>query len=401
MIDAEDRPFTDEAFTRLARAAGCESRWLEVPGLPGGALLRRFISRHPAEGQGRAVLLVHGASASSRTFLVPDGGIVACLLERGVEVWTLDWRASSLLSRRLRRAHSARLLEPGAFHLQAAAQGELACALHAIRAAGARQISVLAHCVGAALVTTAILRGALGPDVDRVVLTTLGMFCRVGLENWFKGNERVLEGLGEEEFHDGWPAISPWAATGRPEYRWPRQLETMFSLWRRTPACHACDSELCHRVSFMFGMPFNPELVASMHGASGGVAPRSLEEAGPEHGFWGHFGDMPLGLYVQVAQSLRQGWLPDVNLEHAEGELQQKFAAFELTLITGHDNLLWHRESLDFMYDWLRRTPERGERPRVTKHVARGFGHQDLFWCEDGSRRATIYARLLDGLGAR
>jgi pimeloyl-ACP methyl ester carboxylesterase len=398
---AEDRPFADEAFTRLARSAGCESRWLaEVPRLPGGALLRRFIPRCPS-GQGRAVLLVHGASASSRTFLVPDGGLVAYLLERGLDVWTLDWRASSLLSRRLRKAHSARSLQPDVFHLGSAAEGELALALDVIRASGAQQVGVLGHCVGAALVTTGILRDRIGAGVDRVVLTTLGMFCRVGLENWFKGNERVLEGLAAEDFPDGWPAISPWAATGRAEFRWPRQLETMFTLWRAMPARHACDSELCHRVSFMFGMPFNPELVAAMHGASAGEAPRSLEQAGPEHGFWGHFGEMPLGLYVQVSQSLRQGWLPDVDIRRAEGELQQKFAAFDLTLITGHDNQLWHRESLDFMYDWLRRTPERGDRPRVTKHVARGFGHQDLFWCEDALRREGIYARLLEGLGGR
>ncbi|HTV24663.1 MAG TPA: hypothetical protein VMG12_38490, partial [Polyangiaceae bacterium] len=78
-VDRPDPLPDDERFVRLARAA-TQHYWL-----PAGAelgpreclLLRRFQPKHSAR---RAVLLVHGASANSRTFLVPRGGFVRHLL---------------------------------------------------------------------------------------------------------------------------------------------------------------------------------------------------------------------------------------------------------------------------------------------------------------------------------
>jgi len=230
--------------------------------------------------------------------------------------------------------------------------------------------------------------------VDRVVLTALGAFFRVGLENWLKGNERVLEELANQPGAASNP-ISPWAATGRDLHRWPDELEELYDIWKTTPARHDCANPFCHRVSFMFGMPYNPNLVEAMHAVDPADAPPSLEAASPQHGFWGQFGDMPLGLYIEVAQSLRQGWLDNVP-PSGFAALRQKLSSIQLTLITGNENQLWHRESIDVMYDWLQRSP-RPARP-VVKHVENGFGHQDLFWCEESARRRRLYERFGEAL---
>jgi hypothetical protein len=400
MADSKhDRLPHDADFVSLARADSSESQWLAAGELGAEVcLLRRFRGKHPAR---RAVLLVHGASANSRTFLVPRGGLVRHLLEHGLEVWTLDWRASSLLSNRIRHANAARDVRQ-TFDLGRAARDELKSALDSIdRASGGLPISLLGHCVGGALVAQALIDETLTPRLDRVVLTTLGVFFRVGVENWLKGNERVLEEatLKPGEFANGWPAISPWAATQRKEFAWPSALENLYEIWKTTPARHGCNNPFCHRVSFMFGMPYSANLVDAMHAIEPDAAPASLEDALPEHGFWGQFGDMPVGLYIEVAQSLRQGRLASVGAERDERALRERFSRLELTLITGNENQLWHRESIDIMHDWLQRPLD--PKPRVTKFVESGFGHQDLFWCEETARRKRMYDRFVSALAGK
>ncbi|HEY6555695.1 MAG TPA: hypothetical protein VI072_00420, partial [Polyangiaceae bacterium] len=50
-------------------------------------------------------------------------------------------------------------------------------------------------------------------------------------------------------------------------------------------------------------------------------------------------------------------------------------------------NQLWHRDSIDRMYDWLRRDP----RVRVTKRVFERYGHQDLWWSPRSAEPGGVY----------
>jgi hypothetical protein len=73
-----------------------------------------------------------------------------------------------------------------------------------------------------------------------------------------------------------------------------------------------------------------------------------------------------------------------INLELVKPYLQgQRFIPFDrITLLTGAQNPLWHRDSVDKMGEWLGRF-----RREVPKHVFDGFGHQDLWW---GRRSAEV-----------
>src|SRR5690606_18028854 len=113
-------------------------------------------------------LLVHGASAGSRTFMVPHGGLIRYLVEQGFDVWTLDWRSSNLFSsfnrpehRHLARHERKRVPYWSVFNLDNAARFDLLGALDAIGKWLAREaplsatlprslpeISLVAHCVG-------------------------------------------------------------------------------------------------------------------------------------------------------------------------------------------------------------------------------------------------------------
>ena len=75
---------------------------------------------------------------------------------------------------------------------------------------------------------------------------------------------------------------------------------------------------------------------------------------------------------------------------------REQFAALDrITLITGAKNRLWQRDSIDRMYEWLRR-PARAEDKQVVKHVLRGYGHQDLLWGKNS--KEDVYKKIASRL---
>src|SRR5688500_5889983 len=81
---------------------------LDVQGLP--LKLQRFRSPdHPKSPKPQqSVLLLHGGNTNSRLYHEPNGGLVRYLVGSGCDVWTLDWRGSSLVLRTV----LSRQLEP-------------------------------------------------------------------------------------------------------------------------------------------------------------------------------------------------------------------------------------------------------------------------------------------------
>src|SRR5262249_26574435 len=136
--------------------------------------------------------------------LEPNGGLIRFLLqEKGpqgelrFDVFTLDWRASHLLF--------------GAFGDEARAAGKTAEDYRIDRvaeedipagmAAGAavhpgRPIAILAHCLGSAAAAHAIACGSLGaagqPPLGPIVLATVGLFYRMGIDGWLKTADNIM-----------------------------------------------------------------------------------------------------------------------------------------------------------------------------------------------------------------
>jgi hypothetical protein len=140
------------------------------------------------------------------------------------------------------------------------------------------------------------------------------------------------------------------------------------------------------------------------------------------------FGTMHLGLYLHAGQVVRRGYAarfdaPDIverprldappRAHHArrtaprgpkpshppEGDLlPAHFRDKRITLITGAQNRLWHRESIDLMYEWLMNIGDRPAGAHVKKRIFPGFAHQDLYWRRE-SGDDDVYAAILAGLG--
>jgi pimeloyl-ACP methyl ester carboxylesterase len=359
-----------------------------------------FLRRGRANRDGSPVLFIHGASASGDTFLEPKGdSIFEFLNSRGMDVWLLDWRGS----------HFVTELAPAACNEPAdtVAMHDIPAALRMIRQKREDEghpapVAVVAHCVGAACLAMAIGGGHVAAALDTshlraclgsVVLSTVGLFYEVTWDGLAKLQDRLLDRIADEghdvQFITPDQSVAPW----------PKMMEELYQMWPEVwgpPWKESKKDDFFHRLAFMYGQPF---LVSNLHPH---MTPAVIRK---------QFGAIPFKLYQHAAQNALRGFAAEFD---AEGKLDPNtpneeipdklaktylqpdaFQNLDITLITGAENPLWHRDSIDRMAEWLAR---RGK--PVTKHVLDGYGHQDLWW---GKRsQEEVFPLVLEAVaGAR
>ncbi len=372
-----------------------------------GVLLPLYRKARP---EGDPVLLVHGASAWSKTFTTPapdgDGprSLADWLHARGFDVWLLDWRGSrsvvGSLTRSFGRLDAARRAAAWRgvsemLDFDRAAEHDLAAALTEIRrersAEGApvadRGISAIGHCMGAGILAQAIAGGHVGGrELSHVVLSTLGLFYEPAFDGRVKRQDPMLERV----LLGGEPIFTIDPACSEP---WPDEVELLFRNWPRQLHPHASVDAasvlaFCDRLTFMYGPPFCEEnLVPEIH------------DEGHRDSLRQQFGPIPLRMYAHAARNVRRGKAGRFCAKNDDEELvsdaaRKRFGALErITLLTGAKNQLWHPKSVHLMYEWLRRGLGAEQ---VRKHLFRSYGHQDLLW---GRRAAAdVFGAIAEGL---
>ncbi len=345
-------------------------------------LRRHASSRADAD----AVLLLHGASTSSDIFRYTAGGLIAALRER-FEVWTLDWRGSFKVVAGLTAQRTGQPLsieECRAYSLDRVAQVDIPWALREITKTRRAQtpVSIVGFCVGAGAAARALELGALREfDVRNVVLMTLGLFYRVPWDGWIKAADFLLEkGLSD---HPRGRTVDP----GSPR-DWSTALERAFRSWPRSwlgsPELRGID--VVERAAFMFGNVLGPQPLGA----------DALAEIGSQ------FGGLHIGLYLHLGQMVRRGLVDSFDAPELGGTAatlrHDGFKGKRVTLITGAENRLWHRESIDRMHEWLLRGRSVGCPVDAVKHVLPGFGHLDLLWGE--AARNEVYSLVSRGLSS-
>jgi pimeloyl-ACP methyl ester carboxylesterase len=379
------------------------------------------------------VLLLHGASANHGSFTTPRVGVkgerlpsLVQWLAADFDPWLLDWRGTGL--EKVVRKNTASLTANGhAYNFNAAARYDLPLAIATIRdrLKITAPIAVLGHCMGSAILTEAVALGHVKPaEVDCIVLSALGLFYETPIDGRLKSEERLLERLIADGRKKGRPSvkIDPSVTTRTREVplrsSWPETLDKLYQTWpgrlkshtesairnaarEKTVSCpeRASSLEMCNRLSFMYGVPYHhANLIDEIHGT---------ESIKPE--LPAQFGAIPLHMYIHGARNIRRGratcyrqaFQSEENASKRDVKLlsdhaRDRFRALEkVTLITGALNRLWHRDSIDLMYEWLRRGPSK-HRCQFTKRVFAGYGHQDLFWGKNAAR--DVFETIKDGL---
>jgi pimeloyl-ACP methyl ester carboxylesterase len=342
------------------------------------------LRRHPGAAGGRPVLLVHGASAASATFRIGEQEtLVDHLLQKGFDVWTLDWRAGMYCARDLYCRNKST-----DFTIDAAARYDVPAAIKRMLEHGVKgKIAIVGHCMGGGIVAQGIALGTIAnPPVESVVLTGLALFYKAAIDNILKAEDQVLEEL----LSNGQALLHPtkrWdpnvCAQDPGEGPWDRLLEDPYADWLETPLKDDCRNHWCHRLSYMYGMPYLPDKIPSIH---------------RDH-LPSQFGYIPLKFYLHCSQNLRRGYAaPFGSMKQPDPSYlnRARFRDFKLTLITGDLNSLWHRDSIDTMYEWLRRGRSSEQPGTLQKHVLGDYGHQDLYWGTDAPK--DVFPRIVAGL---
>jgi pimeloyl-ACP methyl ester carboxylesterase len=336
------------------------------------ALLCRYAGAGVPGAAREPVVLVHGASAWRGTFLEPNGGLVR-YLGRDFDVWTLDWRCSKIITDPWLDAAPGDVPPAIArMTLEEVAWLELPAAVARITETTGRLPHVIGHCMGAAAAALSAAHGAIGAPrrfgsgprapVRSLVLATIGLFFRGGVDTWLRAQER-LDAVAQPTWY-----LSPSAD------RWPEDYEEVYELWSKTPYPH-CERSFCRRISSLLGAPYRPDDIAYLHD--------------DDQGLPSQFGAMPLSFLGHCARSVRRGFPPG-------SYTPDSFAGLTVHLLTGNENQLWHRDSIDRMYDWLKREP----RVRVSKRVFERYGHQDLWWSPRSSAPGGVYEYVASRLTA-
>jgi pimeloyl-ACP methyl ester carboxylesterase len=247
--------------------------------------LRLMLHRLPVK-DGRPVLLLHGASAASNTFLTPraDTGngcqnLVDYLAGEGFEPWLLDWRSSKYIAQQILDSKAGQPSSPALFNFDGAATEDIGAALDVIgNVRGKNGIGAVGFCMGGAILSQALLKNVpnVSDRLSHVVIMSLGLFYTMSLYGRLKAEshllERIVSGSSGPFFLD--PRIPPAGAQNR---NWPPSIRDLYrlSLWRhpydeeRMKSVTESDRgvlEMFNRLSFMLGEPYRESnLVPEIH----------------------------------------------------------------------------------------------------------------------------------------
>lgn len=378
----------------------------------------------PSFPDGPPVLLLHGATAWSESFVMPTRhNLVQQLLARGHDVWLLDWRGGRWVSSWYVDAPFRRKIT-----FDAAADHDVWTALSVMAEAGrGRDVRIGGHCMGSNITAMAVALDR--PDwmtpaqrakieITAIQLSTIGLYYAQPWDGVLRAHDYVLERIEAlvpecPGIHcHGNPESWPKRLDGRgPLDCWPQEIDVAYQLWpaRLLPGTQAARGEV-RPTAENDGLPDAFTRLAFMFGRV--VLWDALDdELKSQREFVRQFGMMPLHLYMHAGQNVRRGFVarygarerPDLFASAPEGVenymRREPFARLQrVTLITGSENDLWHREALDRMEQFLRAGPTDPARAvTCEKHVVPRFSHQDLLWGagREGDGVRALYVEAL------
>jgi cholesterol oxidase len=306
------------------------------------------------------VLLVHGSGVSSRIFSTDliETNLVEFLCAAAFDVWLVDLRVSIELP-------SA--TEPTT--ADAIARYDLPAAVAKVRElSGAKDIQVVAHCLGAVVTTMALLSGLQG--VRSVVLSQVSAHLVPGLLQRVKAGlhtPQILRFLGVDDL----------TAYTRHE-KWPHNLLDDALRFFPNEDDEECNSAVCHRATFLYGLVYeHAQLNEPLHA--------NLDEL---------FGIHDIELFIQLASIVREGHIVDaqggnVYLQNLDG------MKLPIAFIHGAENRCYLPVSTEMTFDML---VERFGPDNYERHLIDGYGHIDCIFGKNAS--IDVYPTIARHLNA-
>jgi cholesterol oxidase len=356
---------------------------LEVDRLPDGTTVRVRLTRYPGKQAGATpVVMIHGYSASGTTFAhhAVRPNMAGYLWDRGHDVWILDLRTSSGMP-------TAR--QPWTF--EQAAHEDIPLALdHIERTTKCGTLNVVAHCMGSAMLTMALL-GRPGPGarflaererlptiIRNIVLSQVSPVVTFSPENVFRayamGYLREVFDFSDYDFR---PLHRPTAGdelldrllSTLPYPEAEYAIENPLWPWRRTDFVRTR-----HRMDALYGRDFNLENIPSR-------VRDHIDDL---------FGPLSMETVLRAIHFARSGLITDHrgrNLFVLRPLLRQYWAHIPTLSIHGEDNGLADVGTLFRMT----RLMTDAELDIYRTHMVPGHGHQD---CLIGRHAGDVFREI-------
>ncbi len=303
------------------------------------------LTRFPAGNKGPVVLAPgYGTSTLAWTIDTVETNFPEYLAEHGYDIWLLDYRASPMLP----AASTDYTMDDIATRDWPAAIAKV------LEVTGAESVQVVPHCMGSLTFLMAMTTGMSG--VRSAVCSQLGLHPIPVAINRMKAQSRMaalLHGVGIERL----------TTTFHSSAFEDRALERVMKHW---PTREKCDSEVCHRILFIYGEVFDHD---------------QLNEA--THDAIVHiFGKTRLTAFKHITAMIRKGHVvdaagQDVYMPHLDR------VAIPITFLHGEHNRMFIPRSTELTYDALRAV--NGD-DLYRRTVIPGYAHMD---CWIGERAAV------------
>lgn len=307
------------------------------------------------------VLLVHGLGVSSLIFTIDtiDTNLLEYLLEKGYDVWLVDYRSSI-------RLPAARM----PYTADQVATIDLPQAVaQVLQLTGHPDIQVIAHCFGGSTFTMALLAGLTG--VRSAVISQVSAHINAPPLVGFKAGLRTAEAL--EKIGVSSLDASPGASTGWSDHL----LDAALRLYP-VEFEEQCSSRVCRRITFMYSVLYeHDQLNAATHEALGDM-----------------FGEASMSALDGVTRMVRAGRVldaqgNDVYLPHLNR------MAIPIRFIHGEENACYLPASTERTFDALR---ERNGSALYSRVVIPNYGHIDCIFGKDAVN--DVYPYITEHLDA-
>lgn len=305
------------------------------------------------------VMLVHGLGVSSLIFSIDtiDTNLVEYLVDKGFDVWLLDYRSSIGLPA-ARTQYSADVI----------AKDDLPRAVEEISAAtGSKGIQVVGHCYGGTTFTMAMLAGMQG--VRSAVISQISAHVNTPPLVGFKSGLRTPEALEK---------LGIWsldASPAKPERLSDRLLDVALRLYP-VEFEEQCSSNVCRRITFMYSLLYeHDQLNEQTHDALGEM-----------------FGAATMTAFDGLAKMVRAGHITDahgfdVYLPHLDR------LAIPMRFIHGAENQCYQPESTARTLAALQ---ARNNPALYSRVVIPNYGHIDCIFGKNAAR--DVYPHITEHL---
>jgi len=353
-IFARQTVFNPDAPPRQKRPLRVSAPEVHFFNTDDGTLLR--LTRYQGGSKG-PVILSHGLGVSSLIFSIDtiDTNLLEYLFAHGYDCWLLDYRASIELP-----------VSATQFSADDVANQDYPAAVNQVRElTGAPTVQMMVHCWGSTTFFCSMLAGLEG--VRSAACSQIATHIVAPTAN------KIRTGLHLPEFLDklGIKSLTAYVDT---HADWKERLyDRTLDLY---PVGQACDSPVCHRITFMYAPLYRHEtLNEATHNA--------LHEM---------FGIANMEAFEGLALMTRKGHLvsatgEDIYLPHLER------LAIPITFIHGAMNECFLPESTEITFNLL---GEKNGKGLYTRHVIPGYGHIDSIYGKNAVN--DVYPYILDHL---